>query len=112
MKKYRVKVDNEWELNAVDENHAIEKIVEGLLSFDDLSFVANENMENEMKDNMIKTRQEFMDFYRSDEHLNQLSVEDRLEIFVNILVGESDITQELIHEVCSNYGVECPCCKK
>lgn len=50
-------------------------------------------------------RQQFMDFYRNDETLNTLSNDDRVEIFVGILSGNSDITKELLDELISDYCV-------
>ena len=51
------------------------------------------------------TRDDFMDFFRDDEKLNELTVDDRIEIFRTILVGSSDITKELLDEILSDYSV-------
>lgn len=51
-------------------------------------------------------RADFMAFFRDDEKLNELSVNDRIEIFKTILLGSSDITKELLDEVLSDYCVE------
>jgi hypothetical protein len=51
------------------------------------------------------TRDEFMAFFRDDEFLNTLSVDDRIEVFSNILLGSSDITKKLLDDVLSDYGV-------
>jgi hypothetical protein len=51
-------------------------------------------------------RQSFMDFFRDDEKLNTLTVEDRLEIFRYVMVGSSDFTKELLDEVLNDYCVE------
>ena len=53
----------------------------------------------------LTSRKDFMDFFRDDEKLNLLSVDDRLEIFSHILLGESDFTKEFLEEVFGNYGV-------
>jgi hypothetical protein len=50
-------------------------------------------------------RDDFMEFFRNDELLNTLSVEDRLEIFSEILVGSSDFTKTLIDKVFNDYCV-------
>ena len=52
------------------------------------------------------TRDEFMNFFRDDQKLNLLSVDDRIEIFKHILVGSTDITISLLNELLSDYGVE------
>lgn len=51
-------------------------------------------------------RQSFMDFFRDDEKLNTLTVEDRLEIFRYVMLGSSDFTKELLDEVLNDYCVE------
>ena len=52
------------------------------------------------------TRQNFMDFFRDDEMLNQLTTDDRIEIFESILPGSSDITKELLEHLLRDYSVE------
>ncbi|MDQ3020024.1 MAG: hypothetical protein M3R36_05570 [Bacteroidota bacterium] len=56
---------------------------------------------------MIKltTRENFMNFFRDDEKLHLLTVDDRIEILSQILLGESDFTKELLEEIFSDYGV-------
>jgi len=51
------------------------------------------------------TREEFMDFFRDDEKLNELTVDDRVEIFRTILIGGSDLTKDLLNEILSDYSV-------
>lgn len=51
------------------------------------------------------TRQEFMEFFRDDEMLNQLTPNDRIEIFSEVLLGSSDITKELLDGLLRNYSV-------
>jgi len=50
-------------------------------------------------------REDFMKFFRDDEKLNELSVDDREEIFRTVLVGNSDFTKDLLDEVLSDYSV-------
>ncbi len=52
------------------------------------------------------TRDEFIAFFRDDECLNTLSVDDRIEVFAQILLGSSDFTKEFLDDVLSDYGVE------
>lgn len=52
------------------------------------------------------TRDEFMAFFRDDECLNTLSVDDRIEVFSTILLGTSDFKKSLLDEIFSDYGVE------
>tara|TARA_R110002072_G_scaffold274513_2_gene435335 strand:+ start:1584 stop:1811 length:228 start_codon:yes stop_codon:yes gene_type:complete len=50
-------------------------------------------------------RTEFMQFFRDDEKLNELTPDDRIEIFRSILIGNSDLTKELLDELISDYSV-------
>lgn len=49
-------------------------------------------------------RQQFMDFFRSEE--NDLTIEDRIEVFRYIMLGSSDFTIELLNEIFEDYGVQ------
>ena len=51
------------------------------------------------------SRDDFMNFFRNDESLAQLSVDDRLEIFSYILPGSSDITVDLLNSLLEDYNV-------
>ena len=46
-----------------------------------------------------------MAFFRDDEKLIELTVDDRLEIFNTILVGSSDVTVKLFNELLGDYNV-------
>ena len=59
-------------------------------------------MENYQK---IST-EDFMSFFRDTEKLNELTPDDRVEIFRTILVGSSDITMNLLNDVLDDYCVE------
>lgn len=50
-------------------------------------------------------REDFMNFFRDDTSLNTLSSDDRIEIFLQILTGSSDITKDLLNELISDYQV-------
>lgn len=50
------------------------------------------------------TREDFMNFFRDDEKLCELTVDDRLEIFRYVLIGSSDLTKELLDEMLSDYS--------
>lgn len=50
-------------------------------------------------------RNNIMDLFRSDELLNQLSVDDRREVFLGILSGRDDITAELLNQLLQDYDV-------
>jgi hypothetical protein len=58
-----------------------------------------------MKNYIEISREEFMQFFRDEEKLNELTTDDRIEIFRTILVGNSDFTKELIEDVMSDYSV-------
>ena len=51
------------------------------------------------------TRDEFMAFFRSDESINTLSCDDRIEVFSTILLGNSDFKKKLFDEIFSDYCV-------
>jgi len=51
------------------------------------------------------TRTEFMQFFRDDEKLNELTPDDRDEVFRTILLGSCDITKELLDDIISDYSV-------
>ena len=53
----------------------------------------------------MNTRDEFMEFFRNDEMLNMLSVDDRIEIFLSILLGNLDFTKQLFDTLFSDYEV-------
>ena len=53
----------------------------------------------------MNTRDEFMEFFRDDEMLNMLSVDDRVEIFLSILLGNLDFTKQLFDTLFSDYEV-------
>jgi hypothetical protein len=46
-----------------------------------------------------------MQFFRDDEKLNELSPDDRVEIFQTILLGSSDITFDLLNDILIDYCV-------
>lgn len=54
----------------------------------------------------MTTRDDFMIFFRDNDKLNLLSVDDRVEIFRTILLGSSDITVKLLEELLGDYCVE------
>ena len=58
-----------------------------------------------MKNYQQIPREDFMQFFRDDEKLNELTVEDRIEIFRTILVGSSDFTKELLTDILEDYSV-------
>lgn len=51
------------------------------------------------------TRENFMSFFRDDEKLSTLSDDDRIQIFLQILPGGSDITENLLNELICDYQV-------
>lgn len=51
------------------------------------------------------TRDDFMRFFRDDEALATLTTDDRIEIFLQVLSGASDITPALLEELKRDYCV-------
>ncbi|MDI1306308.1 MAG: hypothetical protein PSX42_15885, partial [bacterium] len=60
---------------------------------------------DEEEANQLVTRGDFMTFFRNEEQSSSLTVDDRIEIFSSILLGESDFTKELLDSILSDYGV-------
>jgi hypothetical protein len=50
-------------------------------------------------------RVQFMSFFRNNDKLSKLSVDDRIEVFKTVLAGSSDITKELLDNLLSDYCV-------
>jgi hypothetical protein len=48
---------------------------------------------------------EFMTFFRDEDCLSELSVDDRIEVFRTILLGSTDFKKELFDEIFSDYCV-------
>jgi hypothetical protein len=51
-------------------------------------------------------REDFMNFFRDTEKLNELTPDDRVEIFKTILLGSSDFSKDLLNEILGDYSVE------
>ncbi len=51
------------------------------------------------------TREDFMAFFRNTEQLNQLTVDDRIEVFSTILLGSSDFKKQLFDDLFSDYCI-------
>lgn len=51
-------------------------------------------------------RVDFMNFFRDNERLSELTTDDRIEIFKSILPGADCITTELLEDLLNDYGVE------
>ena len=51
------------------------------------------------------TKDDFMAFFRDEESLNKLSIDDRIEIFSTILLGSSDFNKKLFDDIFIDYGI-------
>jgi hypothetical protein len=49
------------------------------------------------------TKQQFMEYFRSDAASEELTPEDCIELFRGALKGQSDLTKELLESVCDDY---------
>lgn len=58
-----------------------------------------------MENYQLISREDFMKFFRDDEKLNELSVDDRIEIFKTILIGSSDLTKDILNKILVDYSV-------
>jgi hypothetical protein len=52
------------------------------------------------------SRKDFMRFFRDTEKLNELTTDDRIEIFRTILLGSSDFSKDLFDEILADYSVD------
>ncbi|MEN9302269.1 MAG: hypothetical protein RL264_698 [Bacteroidota bacterium] len=50
--------------------------------------------------------EDFMKFFRDTEKLNELTPDDRVEIFRTILLGSSDFSKGLLNEILADYCVD------
>lgn len=58
-----------------------------------------------MEDYQKITREGFMKFFRDSDKLNELTPDDRVEVFRTILLGSSDFSKDLLNEVLGDYCV-------
>jgi metal-responsive CopG/Arc/MetJ family transcriptional regulator len=56
--------------------------------------------------NALISREQFMEYFRSDDFNNQVDSDDCIEVFATVMKGSSDFTVELLEEILSDYGVE------
>ena len=61
-----------------------------------------------METNIQKSisRDDFMTFFRDNEKLNELSPDDRVEVFSTILLGSSDFKKKLFDTIFADYAIE------
>ena len=52
------------------------------------------------------SREDFMKFFRDTQKLNELTPDDRVEIFRTILLGSSDFSKDLLNEILGDYCVD------
>jgi len=52
------------------------------------------------------SREDFMKFFRDTEKLNELTPDDRVEIFRGILLGSSDFSKDILNEILGDYCVD------
>lgn len=84
----------------------------------DVGYVALDDLYNGNFDECLKyitkeimgdfwmNRQKFMEYFRSQKFDEQITVDDRIEIFSQCLMGSSDITKELLEQLFQDYSVE------
>lgn len=61
-----------------------------------------------METNIQKSisRDDFMTFFRDNEKLNELSPDDRVEVFSTILLGSSDFKKKLFDTIFADYAIK------
>ena len=59
-----------------------------------------------MKNYNQLSKEDFMRFFRDPEKLNELTPDDRIEIFRTILLGSSDFSKDLFDEILVDYAVD------
>lgn len=51
-------------------------------------------------------REQFLEYFRSEQFDDEIDTNERIEIFKQCLLGASDITKELLEELFDEYGVD------
>lgn len=59
-----------------------------------------------MEDYRKISREDFVNFFRDTEKLNELTPDDRVEIFRTILLGSFDFSKDLLNEILGDYSVD------
>ncbi len=54
------------------------------------------------------SREQFLDYYRSDQYSQEMSADDCLEVFLGSIKGSSDLTQDNMSSLFSDYSEEYP----
>jgi hypothetical protein len=52
------------------------------------------------------TKEQFFQYYRSDKYSQELTREEKIEVFLMSLEGSSDITIDLLFALCNEYDVD------
>lgn len=52
------------------------------------------------------TKQQFFEYYRSNKYSEELTREEKTEVFLMSLEGSSDITIDLLFALCNEYDVD------
>jgi hypothetical protein len=52
------------------------------------------------------TKEQLFKYYRSDKYSNELTREEKIEVFLMSLEGSSDITIDLLFALCNEYDVD------
>jgi len=53
----------------------------------------------------LTDKQKFLEYFRSEAYDQEVSVDEKVEIFLQSLQGSSDITYDLLEQLCSSYNV-------
>jgi hypothetical protein len=51
------------------------------------------------------SRENFMNFFRDTKKINELTPDDRIEIFRTILLGSSDFSKDLLNGILADYSI-------
>lgn len=52
------------------------------------------------------TKEQFFEYYRSEQYSHELTREEKQEVFLMSLEGSSDITVDLLFALCNEYDVD------
>ena len=52
------------------------------------------------------SREQFMEYWRDSKMDEELTPEDRMEIFISAPIGSSDITKTVLDKILCDYGVD------
>lgn len=102
---YQTELGSKWEYQPIDE-YGLENI-RGLRGLMQSKFNTFSEFHSKSCKEQKMNRDTFMEYFRGDDFSEQLSVDDKIEVFLGSLSGGTDITEALLNKLLSDYEVGC-----